>query len=337
MQLRLQQEELEERILGSYAMKSVHTRGREYPEQKCDIRTDFQRDRDRIIHCKAFRRMKHKTQVFISPEGDHYRTRLTHTLEVAQIARSIARALRLNEDLTEAIALGHDLGHTPFGHAGERKLDALCREDGGFAHNEQSLRVVERLEKDGRGLNLTWEVRDGILNHRTSGKPATLEGKIVQLSDKIAYTNHDIDDAIRAGMLLPRHIPREIVAKIGTTSSSRINSMIRDTIQNSMGIENICMSEEMRGVLMNLRAFMFQNIYDNPIAQVEHQKAEKIVGDLFAYYMEYPEDMSAEFQQLLREGDPVRQVVCDYIACMTDRFAVAKFRELFIPKEWTEI
>ena len=198
MELRRFQEELEEKILGEYAAKSSRTRGRERPEEKCDIRTDFQRDRDRIIHCKSFRRMKHKTQVFISPEGDHYRTRLTHTLEVSQIARSIARALRLNEDLTEAIALGHDLGHTPFGHAGERKLDELCRDTGGFAHNVQSLRVVERLEKDGRGLNLTWEVRDGILNHRTSGNPATLEGKIVQLSDKIAYTNHDIDDAIRA-------------------------------------------------------------------------------------------------------------------------------------------
>ncbi|MBP3628587.1 MAG: deoxyguanosinetriphosphate triphosphohydrolase, partial [Anaerotignum sp.] len=228
MELRLFQEELEEKMLGQYAAKSVNTKGRQKEEEKCDLRTDFQRDRDRIIHCKSFRRMKHKTQVFISPEGDHYRTRLTHTLEVSQIARSIARALRLNEDLTEAIALGHDLGHTPFGHAGERKLDELCRDSGGFAHNEQSLRVVERLEKDGRGLNLTWEVRDGILNHRTSGSPSTLEGKIVQLSDKIAYTNHDIDDAIRAGMLRPRDIPREIVARIGTTSSSRINAMIRD-------------------------------------------------------------------------------------------------------------
>ena len=302
MELRRFQEELEEKILGEYAAKSSRTRGRERLEEKCDIRTDFQRDRDRIIHCKSFRRMKHKTQVFISPEGDHYRTRLTHTLEVSQIARSIARALRLNEDLTEAIALGHDLGHTPFGHAGERKLDELCRDTGGFAHNVQSLRVVERLEKDGRGLNLTWEVRDGILNHRTSGNPATLEGKIVQLSDKIAYTNHDIDDAIRAGMLKPKDIPRDIVARIGTRSSSRINAMVRDTIFHSMG---------------------------------EHKKAEKIVGDLFDYYLEYPEEMSGEFQALLDDGDPVRQVVCDYIACMTDRFAVAKYKTLFIPQEWT--
>ncbi len=337
MDLRCLQEELEEKMLGQFAAKSVNTKGRQRAEEKCDIRTDFQRDRDRIIHCKSFRRMKHKTQVFISPEGDHYRTRLTHTLEVSQIARSIARALRLNEDLTEAIALGHDLGHTPFGHAGERKLDALCRDSGGFAHNEQSLRVVERLEKDGKGLNLTWEVRDGILNHRTSGTPATLEGKIVQLSDKIAYTNHDIDDAVRAGMLHLKDIPREVVAHIGTTSSSRINAMIRDTIRNSTGLNDIRMSEDMREALKTLRSFMFKKIYNSQIAEAEHKKAEKIVGDLFDYYMEYPEDMSDEFQILLREGDPVRQVVCDYIACMTDRFAVAKYNELFIPREWTEI
>ena len=337
MELRLFQEELEEKMLGQYAAKSMNTKGRQKEEEKCDLRTEFQRDRDRIIHCKSFRRMKHKTQVFISPEGDHYRTRLTHTLEVAQIARSIARALRLNEDLTEAIALGHDLGHTPFGHAGERKLDELCKDSGGFAHNEQSLRVVERLEKDGRGLNLTWEVRDGILNHRTSGSPSTLEGKIVQLSDKIAYTNHDIDDAIRAGMLRPRDIPRDVVALIGTTSSSRINAMIRDTIQNSMDINDIKMSPEMKGALGNLRSFMFRQVYASDIALEEHKKAEKIVGDLFDYYMEYPEEMSSEFQILLNEGDPVRQVVCDYIACMTDRFAVAKYNELFIPREWTKL
>ena len=335
MEYRLFQEELEEKILSPLAAKSAASKGRLRPEEKCDFRTDFQRDRDRIIHCKAFRRMKHKTQVFISPEGDHYRTRLTHTLEVAQIARTIARALRLNEDLTEAIALGHDLGHTPFGHAGERKLDELCKDRGGFAHNEQSLRVADRLEKDGKGLNLTWEVRDGILHHRTSGKPSTLEGKIVQLSDKIAYTNHDIDDAIRAGMLRPREIPREIVAKIGTRSSSRINAMVRDTIQNSMGRNEICMSEEMRNTLKELRAFMFRHVYASDIAVAEHKKAEKIIGDLFDYYLEYPEEMSQEFQALLEDGDSVRQVVCDYIACMTDRFAVAKYKELFIPQEWT--
>ena len=241
MELREKQEEIESKILGPFAAKSVDTRGRLKYEEKCDIRTDFQRDRDRIIHCKAFRRMKHKTQVFISPEGDHYRTRLTHTLEVAQIARTIARALSLNEDLTEAIALGHDLGHTPFGHAGEDTLDELYRD--GFEHNRQSLRVVDMIEKNGQGLNLTWEVRDGILNHRTSCKPSTMEGLVVRLSDKIAYTNHDIDDAIRAGVI--KDIPEDFKTVLGDTSSSRINAMIRDTISNSEGIraalENLCL------------------------------------------------------------------------------------------------
>ena len=334
MELRLLQEAREEKLLGEYAQKSVATKGREKSEEKCDIRTDFQRDRDRIIHCKSFRRMKHKTQVFISPEGDHYRTRLTHTLEVSQIARSIARALGLNEDLTEAIALGHDLGHTPFGHAGERKLSKLCEAHGNFAHNEQSLRVVDRLEKNGEGLNLTWEVRDGILNHRTSCKPVTMEGKVVQLSDKIAYTNHDIDDAVRAGMLTPEDIPPEIIALIGTTSSSRINAMIRDTITNSARRNEIRMSVQMRETLTNLRDFMFRNVYMSDIAMEEHEKADKIIGDLYEYYWNHPEVMEGEFLQLLKEGEPLWKVVCDYIACMTDRFAVAKYTELFIPKEW---
>ena len=337
MTVRQLEEEREKRDFSQFACLSSESRGRKREEKDCDIRTCFMRDRDKILHSKSFRRLMHKTQCFLSPEGDHYRTRLTHTLEVSQIGRTIARALRLNEDLTEAIALGHDLGQTPFGHAGERKLDELCRDSGGFAHNEQSLRVVERLEKDGRGLNLTWEVRDGILNHRTSGSPSTLEGKIVQLSDKIAYTNHDIDDAIRAGMLRPRDIPRDIVALIGTKSSSRINAMIRDTIQNSMDTNDIRMSPEMKGALGSLRSFMFRQVYASDVALEEHKKAEKIVGDLFDYYMEYPEEMSSEFQILLNEGDPVRQVVCDYIACMTDRFAVAKYNELFIPREWTKL
>lgn len=334
MELRRLQEEREEKILGNFAAWSVNTRGRKQAEEKCDIRTDFQRDRDRIIHSKSFRRMKHKTQVFISPEGDHYRTRLTHTLEVAQIARSIARALGLNEDLTEAIALGHDLGHTPFGHAGERELEKLCKDQGGFAHNEQSLRVVDRLEKEGKGLNLTWEVRDGILNHRTSGNPDTLEGKVVQLSDKIAYTNHDIDDAVRAGVLVLEDIPREVVALMGNTSSSRIDAMIRNTIIHSAGKNDILMGLEMRQSLKDLRSFMFRVVYGSEAANGEHHKAEKIVGDLYRYYMEHPQEMEGEFVALLEEGEPMWQVVCDYIACMTDRFAVAKFRELFIPREW---
>ena len=333
MNLRESFEEREFQELSPYAAHSRNSRGRDRYEPECDIRTVYQRDRDRILHSKAFRRMKDKTQVFLAAQGDHYRTRLTHTLEVSQIARTIARALNLNEDLTEAIALGHDLGHTPFGHSGEDALNMV--HSGGFRHAEQSVRVVEVLEKEGKGLNLTWEVRDGILNHRTSGNPATLEGKIVQLSDKIAYTNHDIDDAIRAGMLKPKDIPRDIVARIGTRSSSRINAMVRDTIFHSMGINDIRMSEEMRQTLKELRAFMFRHVYASDIAVAEHKKAEKIVGDLFDYYLEYPEEMSGEFQALLDDGDPVRQVVCDYIACMTDRFAVAKYKTLFIPQEWT--
>ena len=258
-------------------MKSTQTRGRLKAEEKCDIRTDFQRDRDRIIHCKAFRRMKHKTQVFISPEGDHYRTRLTHTLEVAQIARTIARALELNEDLTEAIALGHDLGHTPFGHAGEDTLNGLHRD--GFEHNKQSLRVVDMIEKDGHGLNLTWEVRDGILNHRTSGKPSTMEGLVVRLSDKIAYTNHDIDDAIRAGVI--KDIPQEFKEVIGDSSSSRINAMIRDTIANSEGIRDIRMSPEMKKTLGDLREFMFKTVYLSENALMEKEKVRNMLTFLY--------------------------------------------------------
>lgn len=336
MELRILQEKKEEKILGPFATKSASTKGRQRAEEKCDIRTDFQRDRDRIIHCKSFRRMKHKTQVFISPEGDHYRTRLTHTLEVSQIARTIARALDLNEDLTEAIALGHDLGHTPFGHAGERELDRLCEDYGGFAHNEQSLRVVERLEKDGAGLNVTWEVRDGILNHRTSGSPETMEGKVVQLSDKIAYTNHDIDDAVRAGILRLEDIPQGITQLIGPTSSSRINAMIRDTIINSQGVAEIRMSPKMRACLHDLRSFMFKHVYASEEATGEHLKAEKIIRDLYAYYMMNPEKMEGEFVQLLEEGEHIWKVVCDYIACMTDRFAVTTYTNLFIPREWSK-
>jgi len=332
MELRELQERSEETRLSPYAKKSKDTKGRAKMEAKCDIRTDFQRDRDRIIHCKSFRRLKHKTQVFISPEGDHYRTRLTHTLEVSQIARTISRALFLNEDLTEAIALGHDLGHTPFGHAGERALDFLCKD--GFIHSQQSVRVVERLEKDGLGLNLTFEVVDGIGNHRTSGKPSTVEGMVVQLSDKIAYTNHDIDDAMRAGLLREEEIPKEYVAIMGNTASGRVNAMIRDTIVNSMGKNRIVMSQQMRGALTGLRKFMFEKVYQNPIVEKEHKKAEHIIRALFAYYMEYPQEMSGEFLELMAKGEEKERVVCDYIACMTDRFAVSRFQRIFIPQEW---
>ena len=335
MEHRLFQENLECKLLVPYATKSKETKGRTREEIPCDIRTDFQRDRDRIVHCKAFRRMKHKTQVFISPEGDHYRTRLTHTLEVAQIARTISRALRLNEDLTEAIALGHDLGHTPFGHGGEKKLDDLWKEKGGFAHNTQSLRVVDRLEKDGAGLNLTWEVRNGIWNHRTSGSPATPEGRVVQLSDKIAYTNHDIDDAIRGGLLCAEDIPRELTAALGDTFSKRINTMIRDTIANSEGTPMVSMSPFMADTLKELRAFMFQQVYECEMAQKENRKVEKIIGDLYAYYLAHPMEMEGEFIRLMEEGESVERTVCDYIACMTDRFAVKRFEKLFVPEAWS--
>lgn len=331
MELREKQEEIEEKILGPFAMKSINTRGRERNEEKCDIRTDFQRDRDRIIHCKAFRRMKHKTQVFIAPEGDHYRTRLTHTLEVAQIARSISRALALNEDLTEAIALGHDLGHTPFGHAGEETLNELYSE--GFEHNKQSLRVVDIIEKNGQGLNLTWEVRDGILNHRTSCKPSTMEGMVVRLSDKIAYTNHDIDDAIRAGVI--DDIPQEFKDVLGSTSSSRINAMIRDTIKNSEGIRDIKMSADMNETLGGLRNFMFKTVYLNDYALKEKEKVKDLITHLFCYFMEHPDNMDDEFIQLIKSGQSEQEVVCDYIACMTDRFAITLYKKLFIPSSWS--
>ncbi|HIW25179.1 MAG TPA: deoxyguanosinetriphosphate triphosphohydrolase [Firmicutes bacterium] len=330
MLLREKQEEIEEKILGPFAMKSTQTRGRLKAEEKCDIRTDFQRDRDRIIHCKAFRRMKHKTQVFISPEGDHYRTRLTHTLEVAQIARTIARALELNEDLTEAIALGHDLGHTPFGHAGEDTLNGLHRD--GFEHNKQSLRVVDMIEKDGHGLNLTWEVRDGILNHRTSGKPSTMEGLVVRLSDKIAYTNHDIDDAIRAGVI--KDIPQEFKEVIGDSSSSRINAMIRDTIANSEGIRDIRMSPEMKKTLGDLREFMFKTVYLSENALMEKEKVRNMLTFLYNYYLENTDQMDDEFIRLIKNGEHKDTVVCDYIACMTDRFSITAFKRLFIPTSW---
>lgn len=335
MELRKLQEQREQQYLSPFATKSVDSKGREREEAPCEVRTVFQRDRDRILHAKSFRRMKHKTQVFLSPEGDHYRTRLTHTLEVAQIARSIARALSLNEDLTEAIALGHDLGHTPFGHAGERALDVACGEFGGFAHNEQSLRVVEYLEKDGQGLNLTWEVKDGIVGHRTSCNPATMEGKVVQLSDKIAYTNHDVDDAIRAGLLCAEDIPREYTEILGDTQSQRIGALIHDVVENSYGKPDILMSEPVQKSLKGLRKFMFLEVYNGEAVGIEQDKAEEMIGKLYEYYVAHPETMEGEFYEFLVAGVPVWRVACDYIACMTDRFAVAKYSELFIPKGWS--
>ena len=274
--------------------------------------------------------MKDKTQVFLAPEGDHYRNRLTHTLEVSQIARTIAKALRLNEDLVEAIALGHDLGHTPFGHAGERALNHVYH----FAHQKQSLRVVERIEKEGRGLNLTWEVRDGILNHQTSMMPHTLEGKIVRLSDKIAYINHDIDDAIRAKVMSEEDIPLEIRKVLGMTTKERLNTLIHNIIMNSMGKNDIVMSEEIGGAMQDLRKFMFQKVYTNPAAKGEEAKAERLLCELYAHYMGHIEILPEQYQRMHSEGEKKERVVCDYISGMTDQYAVAKYREFFLPKAW---
>ena len=275
MNIREKTEQIEAQMLSPYAAHSADSLGRDKEEPECDLRTIYQRDRDRILHCKAFRRLKHKTQVFLAPQGDHYRTRLTHTLEVAQIARTIARSLRLNEDLTEAIALGHDLGHTPFGHAGERALDDVC--DIGFKHYEQSIRVVEVLENGGEGLNLTKEVRDGIINHKTSGNPSTLEGQVVRLSDKIAYINHDIDDAIRGRIITENEIPKEYTDILGDTTKKRLDTLIHDVVNNSIDKPKILMSEEIEHAMMDLRVFMFEFVYTNPVAKGEETKAKDMV------------------------------------------------------------
>ncbi|MCI8466513.1 MAG: deoxyguanosinetriphosphate triphosphohydrolase [Lachnospiraceae bacterium] len=332
MNIREQLEALEEQIFSPYASLSKDTRGREREEPSCDIRPAYQRDRDRILHCKSFRRLKHKTQVFLSPVGDHYRTRLTHTLEVAQIARTIARSLRLNEELTEAIALGHDLGHTPFGHAGEAALNSVCT--GGFAHYKQSVRVVERLEKNGAGLNLTWEVRDGIRNHRTSGKPSTLEGKVVRLSDKIAYINHDIDDAIRAGILTEEELPMEYTDVLGHTVRERLNTMIHSIIGESLGKPEILMSPEVGTAMGRLRSFMFEHVYTNSVSKEEDPRAEDLLIALFEYYMKRTEELPAEYLLLMEQGDSKERVVCDYIAGMSDGYAIDTFMALFVPKAW---
>lgn len=334
MTIREKQEQWEAQYLSPYAALSKNSRGRDRYEPQCDIRPVYQRDRDRILHSKSFRRLKHKTQVFLTPRGDHYRTRLTHTLEVSQNARTIAKALRLNEELVEAIALGHDLGHTPFGHAGERALNGLCSK--GFAHFEQSVRVVERLENGGRGLNLTFEVRDGIKNHRTAGRPSTLEGKIVRLSDKIAYINHDIDDAIRAGILVSEDIPQEYTRILGNTTSQRLNTMIHDIVKNSEGTPDIRMSSEVEQAMAGLRKFMFANVYTNPRAKAEEAKAQNMLEHLFCFYKDHPEKMSEEYLDMLEnKGEALEDVVCDYISGMTDQYAIQKFQEYFVPKSWS--
>ncbi len=334
LNIRQKLEQREHEILSPYAAFSDCSKGRDVFEEACDIRPVFQRDRDRIIHSKAFRRLKDKTQVFLAPEGDHYRTRLTHTLEVSQIARTIAKALRLNEDLTEAIALGHDLGHTPFGHAGERALNRICPD--GFQHHLQSIRVVECLEKRGRGLNLTWEVRDGIRNHQTAGKPSTLEGKIVRLCDKIAYINHDIDDAIRGQIISEEEIPREYTDVLGHSLEERLNTMIHNIVSNSENRNDIIMSPEIEAAMKRLREFMFESVYLNKKAKSQEEKAERLLERLFQYYTEHLDQLPEEFYIRMEQlKEPPHQVVCDYIAGMTDRYAVTKFKDLMIPSAWS--
>lgn len=332
MTIREKLEKWEHEYLCEYASFSDQSKGRDVEEPMCDVRTIYQRDRDRILHSKSFRRLKQKTQVFLSPEGDHYRTRLTHTLEVAQTARTIARALRLNEELTEAIALGHDLGHTPFGHAGERALNEVCTK--GFKHNEQSIRVVERLEKKGKGLNLTVEVRDGIVNHKTSGSPSTLEGKIVQLADKIAYINHDIDDAIRGGILMKQELPKDCTDILGNRTRDRLNTIIHDVIASSEGKNDILCSHEIRQAMTSLRSFLFENVYTNPVAKGEEGKAKRMLQELYGFYNSHPEMLPEEFIDMIEQGEDREIVVCDYIAGMTDNYAVLKFREHFEPSGW---
>ena len=331
MTVRERREALEQQILSPYACRSVDSRGRQRPVEPCPVRTCFQRDIDRIVHSKAFRRLMHKTQVFLQPEGDHYRTRMTHTIEVVRIARTIARGLQLNEDLTEAAAYGHDLGHTPFGHAGERVLNEIM--PGGFEHNVQSLRVVDRLENDGDGLNLTYEVRRGILCHTGPDMAETLEGHLLRLADKIAYINADIDDAMRGGIIYPMDIPLEISNVLGFTYSERIDTLTTDIIRESAGIGVLRQSEPCREAMANLRAFMFEHVYRNPVAKGEESKAQEMLLHLFEYYCHDPDRLPPEFQDI-RERESVERAVCDYIAGMTDKYAVEKFSDAFIPISW---
>ena len=343
MTIREQTEEIEKKILHPKACISSQSKGRLRPEKEGEIRTCFQRDRDRIIHSKAFRRLKHKTQVFLAPKGDHYRTRLTHVLEVSQIARTISRALRLNEDLTEAVALGHDLGHTPFGHAGE----AILREihPGGFDHYKQSLRVVDFLEKGGEGLNLTHEVRNGIVKH-SKGKGLiipetkkdradTLEGQVVRVSDIIAYVNHDLDDAMRAGVIKNSDIPKKIIKVLGDTHSKRIDTMVKDFISQSMrtDIEELCMTDKVLSSVYMLRDFLYESVYESEKIIKEFKKAQKILHDLYAYYLEHMEEVFADIPKEEKLNE--HRIVCDFIAGMTDRFALMTYERLFLPQQWT--
>ena len=331
MTIRQEMERREHQQLDPKAAFSDESRGRVRPEEENDVRTCYQRDTDRIIHCKAFRRLMHKTQVFLRPEGDHYRTRMTHTIEVAKIGRTVARALNLNEDLTEAIAMGHDLGHTPFGHAGEIALSEATGKP--FRHNEQSLRVVDILEKNGAGLNLSYEVRMGILGHTGDRIPETMEGRIVRRADQIAYVNHDIDDAIRAGILTNEDIPKSISKILGHNHSERIDTLVCDAIRTSREAGEVMLSDKVSQALADLRSFMFERVYRNPVAKGEEVKAKAMLGRLYEYYYAHPEMIPEDFQPQL-SFDGMEQTVCDYIAGMTDNYAVDKYTELFIPAGW---
>lgn len=325
MIIRQMLEQAEHRFLSPMAQKADQSRGRLRSEEESFVRTCFQRDRDRIIHSKAFRRLKGKTQVFLTPEGDHYRTRLTHTLEVAQIARTIARALGLNEDLTEAVALGHDLGHTPFGHAGERTLNEIHPD--GFSHNRQSLRIVDHLEK-GTGLNLTWEVRDGIVNHPGELRAATLEGRLIKLADRVAYINHDIDDAVRGRIISSDDLPKECRKILGESHGQRINTLVEDIISVSQGQPDIAMSPEVHEAMMELRDFLFKTVYIGSPAKIEEEKARRMLRDLYYYLIVHPEDLPA------LQADDIHQIVCDYVSGMTDRYAISQYQKFFLPYSW---
>lgn len=332
---RVDLEKREYEILDSKAMKSAETKGRLIPEESCEYRTEFQRDRDRIIHSKAFRRLMHKTQVFLSPEDDHYRTRLTHTIEVSQVSRTCARILCLNEDLTEAISLGHDLGHTPFGHVGEKALASIHPD--GFAHNEQSLRIADKIEETSRrvGLNLTYEVRDGILNHRGDIKPITLEGQIVKICDRIAYTNHDIDDAIRGNVISIKDLPTKPIDILGKTHSERINNLIVDLCQNSSDKSEIALSDTGYDALMELRSFMFQNVYNHPkvLEVADSNKVELIIESLYNYFVKNPDEIPGIYNKIMQE-EGVNVAVKDLISGMTDRYALTLYDKLFVPHGW---
>ena len=331
MTIRERIEAQEAQALCSWATLARASEGRRQPMLPCPNRTCFQRDRDRIIHSKSFRRLSNKTQVFISPEGDHYRARLTHTLEVAQISRTVARALRLNEDLTEAIALGHDLGHTPFGHAGEAALGEVCPE--GFRHNEQSLRIVDRIE----ALNLTAEVRDGIVCHTGSARAATPEGRIIHYADRIAYINHDIDDAIRGGLMCREDIPQALRSALGETHGTRIDTLVTSMIDYGTREQEIGMDAAIHEAMLELRAFMFAHVYTGTAAQAEEQRARNMLKSLYRYFMEHIDELPADYHRLMEQGDSPARVVCDYIACMTDRYSIATYKRLFIPKSWNKL